>query len=53
MEDRHKPKLSGEGPNEKSLRVNLSLRILFISSITEQGLINLKDKIWTQLNKSE
>lgn len=45
--------LDEELTNEIQISLPKDIDHIFISSITEQGLINLKDKIWTQLNKSE
>ena len=44
--------LDEELTNEIQISLPKDIDHIFISSITEQGLINLKDKIWTQLNKS-
>ena len=45
--------LDEELTNEIQSSLPKDIDHIFISSITEQGLISLKDKIWTQLNKSE
>ena len=44
--------LDEELTNEIQISLPKDIDHIFISSITEQGLINLKDKIWTQLNLS-
>ena len=45
--------LDEELTNEIQSSLPKDIDHIFISSITEHGLISLKDKIWTQLNKSE